>query len=70
MGSIGENYELLIRKLDEFIRKFYVNQLIRGAIYTGALLLAAFLVVDVAEYFFYFSSAIRTILFFGFIGGA
>lgn len=67
---ITNNYQLLIRKLDEFIRKFYVNQLIRGAIYTGAILLASFLIINVLEYFFYFSSTIRTILFFGFLGGA
>ncbi|MCY7408800.1 MAG: hypothetical protein LH473_00875 [Chitinophagales bacterium] len=70
MENSNNNYQLLIRKLDEFIRKFYVNQLIRGAIYTGAILLAAFLVISVSEYYFYFSSSIRTILFFGFLAGA
>src|SRR5437867_3055767 len=70
MENISNNYQLLIRKLDEFIRKFYMNQLMRGAIYTGAILLAAFLVIDVSEYFLYFSSGIRTVLFFGFLGGA
>jgi hypothetical protein len=70
MEMITNNYQLLIRKLDEFIRRFYVNQLIRGAIYTGAILLASFLIINVLEYFFYFSSTIRSILFFGFLGGA
>lgn len=70
MKIITDNYQLLIRKLDEFIRKFYVNQLIRGTIYTGAILLASFLIINVLEYFFYFSSGIRTILFFGFLAGA
>src|SRR4030095_9597027 len=70
MGSISENYQLLITKLDEFIRKFYVNQLLRGLIYVSALLLASFLIIEVLEYFFYFSAAVRTVLFFGFIGGA
>src|SRR6188768_470183 len=65
-----DNYELLLRKLDEFTRKYYVNQFIRGAIYTSALLLAAFLVINVLEYFVYFSSTIRTVLFFGFLAGA
>ena len=70
MGSISENYQLLISKLDEFIRKFYVNQLLRGIIYASAALLASFLTIEVLEYFFYFSATVRTLLFFGFIGGA
>jgi hypothetical protein len=70
MNALTDNYQLLIRKLDEFTRKFYVNQLIRGAIYASALLLAAFLLIDVLEYLAYFSSAIRSVLFFGFLGGA
>src|SRR5215467_2391410 len=70
MGSVNDNYQLLIRKLDEFTRKFYINQLLRGAIYSSALLLAGFLIIEVLEYFLYFSATIRTILFFGFIGGS
>jgi hypothetical protein len=53
---ITENYQLLLRKLDEFTRKFYINQLIRGIIYASALLLAAFLTINVLEYFIYFPS--------------
>ena len=64
---VAENYELLIRKLDEFIRKFYTNQLIRGAIYFFTVILASFLLVDVLEYFFYFNSVTRTFLLAGFI---
>ena len=36
-------YNELIAKLDEFIRRFYKNQLIKGAIYSLALLLSYFL---------------------------
>ena len=49
MGSVSENYQLLIQKLDEFIRKFYMNQLVRGLIFASALLLAAFLAIEVLE---------------------
>src|ERR1700759_3238692 len=66
-NSIAENYELLIRKLDEFIRKFYTNQLIRGAIYFSTVILASFLLLDVLEYFYYFNSATRIVLLGGFI---
>ncbi|MEO6166303.1 MAG: DUF4175 family protein [Chitinophagales bacterium] len=70
MKVLTDNYQLLLQKLDEFTRKFYINQLIRGAIYASALLLAAFLVINVLEYIIYFSSVMRSILFFGFLGGA
>ena len=63
------NYDLLIRKLDEFVRKFYINKLIRGSIYCGTVLLGTFLLFTFAEYKFYFSTGVRTVLFFSFIGG-
>lgn len=66
---LTDNYSLLLKKVDEFTRKFYVNQLIRGTIYASALLLAAFLVINLLEYFIYFSTVIRSVLFFGFLGG-
>ena len=63
------NYNLLIEKLDAFIRKYYKNQLIRGAIYSFTLLLAFYLAVTTLEYFGHFSTTLRTILFYSFIGG-
>ncbi len=58
---------ILILKLDEFIRKYYKNQLIKGIIYSSALVLGAFLTVVLLEYFGEFNSAIRGILFFSFL---
>ena len=63
----GNNYELLIKKLDEFIRRYYLNQLLRGAIYASTLILALFLFVNSVEYFMFLSSIGRKILFYGFI---
>lgn len=60
------NYKLLIKKLDEFIRKFYLNKLIRGSIYFTAVLLSLYLLFISAEYYFYLPSVVRTIIFFGF----
>ncbi len=57
----------LINKLDEFIRKFYKNQLVKGVIYSAAILLAAFLTVVLLEYFGEFNSVVRGFLFFGFL---
>ena len=35
MSNVNNNYQLLINKLDQFIRKFYINQLIRGVLYSA-----------------------------------
>ena len=61
----GNSYQLLIKKLDEFIRKYYVNQIIRGVILFFSFSLFLFLTAVTAEYFGQFSSSIRTILFYG-----
>lgn len=63
------NYNLLIEKLDAFIRKYYKNRLIRGAIYSFTLLMAFYLAVTTLEYFGHFSTTLRTILFYSFVGG-
>ncbi len=67
---MANNYELLIARLDEFIRKYYLNQLLRGLIYTSALLLALFLVVTFAEFYLFLPPIGRKILFFGYLGFA
>jgi hypothetical protein len=63
------NYNLLIEKLDAFIRRYYKNRLIRGAIYSFALGLIFYLGVTTLEYFGHFSTTLRTILFYSFILG-
>ncbi len=67
--AVGQsNYDQLMTKLDDFIRKYYINQFIRGGLYTVGLVLAMFLAFNLLEYYFYFSTAIRKTLFFSFIG--
>ncbi len=58
---------ILLLKLDEFIRKYYKNQLIRGFLYTTGLLVAAFLFLVIAEYFAEFGTTTRTVLFYLFV---
>lgn len=58
---------ILINKLDEFIRKYYKNQLIKGVIYSSGIVLGAFLSVVLLEYFGEFSTTARTVLFFAFL---
>lgn len=61
------NYDLLITKLDQFIRKFYINRLIKGGLYTLGLILALFLLFNVLEYNFYFSTTVRKVLLGSFV---
>ncbi len=64
------SYDTLINKLDQFIRKFYLNQIIRGFLYTTAIVLGIFLIFSLLEHYFYFDKSIRKLIFFGFIGTA
>jgi hypothetical protein len=60
-------YQSLLTRLDEFIRKYYKNQMIRGAIYTLGIVVGAYLLVVLTEYFGRFNIAMRTVLFYGFL---
>ncbi|MES2275307.1 MAG: DUF4175 family protein [Bacteroidota bacterium] len=66
MDSQG-NYELLIGKINLFIRKYYFNNLLRGLIFLGAGLFSAFVVITVSEYFGNFNTVARTAMFYAFI---
>ncbi|MBK9379142.1 MAG: DUF4175 family protein [Saprospiraceae bacterium] len=61
-------YEELIHKVDAFTRKYYINQLIRGSLYFIGLVTVVFVAFNLLEHYFYFSKAVRKILFFSFIG--
>ncbi|HIA05960.1 MAG TPA: hypothetical protein EYN71_04505 [Flavobacteriales bacterium] len=68
MSENERSYQDLIGKLEAFIRRYYKNQLIRGALYATGLMVLFFLGVTSAEYFGEFDVTIRTILFYGFLG--
>lgn len=59
-----DNYQILIHKLDSFIRKYYKNQIIKGLIYSVAALLIFFLTVTLVEYFAWLNTTGRTIIFY------
>ncbi|PWK75423.1 hypothetical protein LX99_03917 [Mucilaginibacter oryzae] len=62
-----DNYELLLGKINTFIRKYYFNNFLRGLIFLGAGLFTAYVVIALGEYFGNFSILLRTILFYFFI---
>ena len=62
-----DNYNILIDKLDRFIRRYYINKIIRGSIYLISLIIVLFLVFSLLESQFYFNKAIRKSIYYGFI---
>lgn len=64
---MNESYLILIGKLDEFIRKYYKNLIIRGILYAISTLFAFYLLINLAEYFAWFSTGVRTFLFWTYI---
>jgi hypothetical protein len=57
----------LLMRIEEYKRKYYLNRLIKGSIFSAAVILSAFLVFNTLEYFGHFGSTFRTILFFSFL---
>ena len=55
---------IILKKLDEFIRKYYKNRLLKGSIYCIGLTLAFYLFVTTTEFLGEFGSLYRMILFF------
>ncbi len=64
---MSDQYNILLQKLDTFIRKFYKNQLIKGAIYCFSLLIIFYLLVNLLEYFGQFNSNTRSVIFYIYI---
>ncbi len=56
------DYQLLMRKLDEFIRKYHKNLIIKGSIYFLAYLLITFLCINSLEYFLFLNPIVKSSL--------
>ena len=53
------NYDSLIANLDSFIRKYYLNKLLKGGLYFIGFNLAIYLIINLLEYNYFFSSSVR-----------
>jgi hypothetical protein len=58
------DFNILLRRLDQFIRRYYLNQFIRGIMLTLAIGFSYFLIVSLLEYLGNFSTAVRTFMFY------
>lgn len=59
-----ESYKHLVDKLDAYVRKHSLYQLIKGFIYGMILLVSYLVVVSVVEYFIYLPVSVRTFIFY------
>lgn len=62
-----QTLSVLLERISEYKRKFYLNQLVKGVIFAAAFVLSSYLFVSTLEYFGRFNSGIRATLFYGFI---
>lgn len=61
-------FDRLLSQIDAFIRKFYKNQIIKGVLLFIGILILTYLFMVTLEYFGRFSSVVRGLLLFSFIG--
>lgn len=64
---MNPDYLHFIGKIEEFTRKYYLNQLIKGFIYSVFLLSMLFIFINGIEYLAYFSKVVRLILFYAYL---
>ena len=60
-------FDILISKLNKFIRKYYMNLIIKGVMLSFGLVIMLFLLVSVFEYFSWSDVVTRTIVFYFFV---
>jgi hypothetical protein len=65
--SNNNNYNQLLNKLDQFIRKYYKNQVLKGVLYSLGLVVVFFLAAALLEYLGNFGPGIRTLLFYSLV---
>jgi hypothetical protein len=61
---MASDYELLLAKLDGFIRKYYKDRLIRSGLYSVGFVALFYLTATLTEYFGRFGTGVRTMLFY------
>lgn len=64
---MSSSFDILLNKLDRFIRRYYLNQLIKGSLFFGAGLVTLFILFIIFEHFGYLGTDVRFLLFYGFL---
>ncbi|MCQ2279399.1 MAG: hypothetical protein MJZ49_01185 [Bacteroidales bacterium] len=61
------NQEFIKQKIKEFVHKYYLNKLLRGALLFIIITLMVFITYTLLEYFSYFNTTVRSILFYSYL---
>ena len=62
-----DSYKIIEEKIDKYIRKFYINELLKGVILFFSASLLYFIITAALEYFLWLSTTLRAILFWSLI---
>lgn len=62
-----QSYEILLQRIEEYKKRYFLNQLVKGSLFFFAILGTMYLLVNTAEFIGRFSSTGRAFLFFSFI---
>ena len=62
---MNDNYIQILNKLHRFIRRFYINRIIRGFLYSLAIAVLLFLFILLLENYIWFGTQFRAVLFWG-----
>lgn len=60
-------YQLLLKQIDIFIRKYYKNEMLKGGILFIGLVISGFLFVVLLEYVGRFNGVVRAVFFYGYL---
>ena len=62
---MNDSYKILVNKLNNFRKRYYLYQLLRGLLISLLLLIIVYIVISILEYYTYSSKDIRKIEFYG-----
>ncbi len=64
---MDDKLKLLHQKIDEFVKKYYGNRLLKGLLIFLAVSILVFTVFSILEYFTFFNSTVRAVFFYAYI---
>ena len=67
LKKMENTFDRLVSQIDAFIRKYYLNEIIKGIFFFLGLLIFSYLSIAILEYLGRFSSLLRAIFLFGFL---
>ncbi|WP_019988897.1 DUF4175 family protein [Rudanella lutea] len=62
-----QSYDTLLQRIEEYKKRYFLNQLVKGALFFTALAGSLFLLINTAEFIGRFGSTGRAVMFFGFL---